>query len=128
MGISFSDYINRKRVNYAILLMRTNPQMTIYEIADLSGFSSDKSTATSRISQANPPRKCIPEVKEEEVFSLYATVSGFAQVCRGCWADALHPHGFDASLQRTAEPPLIFILRQDGRSGRGTGSRKWCPR
>lgn len=43
MGISFSDYINRKRVNYAILLMRTNPQMTIYEIADLSGFSSDKS-------------------------------------------------------------------------------------
>ena len=43
MGISFSDYINRKRVNYAILLMRTNPQMTIYEIADLSGFASDKS-------------------------------------------------------------------------------------
>ena len=43
MGISFSDYINRKRVNYAIQLMRTNPQMTIYEIADLSGFSSDKS-------------------------------------------------------------------------------------
>ena len=43
MGISFSDYINRKRVNYAILLMRTNPQMTIYEIADLSGFTSDKS-------------------------------------------------------------------------------------
>ena len=43
MGISFSDYINRKRVNYAIHLMRTNPQMTIYEIADLSGFSSDKS-------------------------------------------------------------------------------------
>lgn len=43
MGITFSDYINRKRVNYAIHLMRTNPQMTIYEIADLSGFSSDKS-------------------------------------------------------------------------------------
>ena len=43
MGISFSDYINRKRVNYAIHLMRTNPQMTLYEIADLSGFSSDKS-------------------------------------------------------------------------------------
>ena len=43
MGISFSDYINRKRVDYAIHLMRTNPQMTIYKIADLSGFSSDKS-------------------------------------------------------------------------------------
>ena len=43
MGISFSDYINRKRVNYAIHLMRVNPQLTIYEIADLSGFSSDKS-------------------------------------------------------------------------------------
>ena len=43
MGISFSDYINRKRVNYAIHLMSINPQLTIYEIADLSGFSSDKS-------------------------------------------------------------------------------------
>ena len=43
VGISFSDYINRKRVNYAIHLMRVNPQLTIYEIADLSGFSSDKS-------------------------------------------------------------------------------------
>ena len=43
MGISFSDYINRKRVNYAIHLMRNNPQMTTYEIADLSGFASDKS-------------------------------------------------------------------------------------
>lgn len=43
MGISFSDYINKKRVNHAIHLMRTNPQMTMYEIADLSGFSSDKS-------------------------------------------------------------------------------------
>ena len=43
MGISFSDYINRKRVNHAIDLMRTNPHMTIYEIADRSGFSSDKS-------------------------------------------------------------------------------------
>ena len=43
MGISFSDYINRKRVNYAIHLMSVNPQLTIYEIADLSGFSSDKS-------------------------------------------------------------------------------------
>lgn len=43
MGISFSDYINRKRVHHAMDLMRTNPQMTIYEIADRSGFSSDKS-------------------------------------------------------------------------------------
>ena len=43
MGISFSDYITRKRVNYAIHLMSVNPQLTIYEIADLSGFSSDKS-------------------------------------------------------------------------------------
>ena len=43
MGISFSDYINRKRVNHAIHLMRNNPQMTTYEIADLSGFASDKS-------------------------------------------------------------------------------------
>ena len=43
MGVSFSDYINRKRIDYAIHLMRTHPQKTIYEIADLSGFSSDNS-------------------------------------------------------------------------------------
>ena len=43
MGVSFSDYINRKRIDYAIHLMRTHPQKTIYEIAALSGFSSDKS-------------------------------------------------------------------------------------
>lgn len=43
IGVSFSDYINRKRVDYAIHLIRSNPQMTIYEIAELSGFSSDKS-------------------------------------------------------------------------------------
>lgn len=43
MHISFSDYINRKRVEYASLLIQNNPQMTMYEIADLSGFASDKS-------------------------------------------------------------------------------------
>lgn len=43
IGVSFSDYINKKRIDYAIQLMRTNPQMTMYEIADRSGFSSDKS-------------------------------------------------------------------------------------
>lgn len=43
IGASFSDYINRKRIDYAIHLMRTNPQMTMYEVANNSGFSSDKS-------------------------------------------------------------------------------------
>lgn len=43
IGVSFSDYINKKRIDYAIQLMRTNPQMTMCEIADRSGFSSDKS-------------------------------------------------------------------------------------
>ena len=43
IGVSFSDYINKKRIDYAIQLMRTNPQMTMYEIAARSGFSSDKS-------------------------------------------------------------------------------------
>lgn len=43
MGVSFSSYINHKRVNHAIQLMRSNPELTMYEIADLSGFSSDKS-------------------------------------------------------------------------------------
>ena len=35
----------------------------------------------------------------------------------GCWADALHPHGFDASLKRTAEPPLSFYS-ETGRTDR----------
>ena len=43
IGVSFSDYINKKRIDYAIQLMRTNPQMTMCEIADRSGFPSDKS-------------------------------------------------------------------------------------
>ena len=33
----------------------------------------------------------------------------FAQVFRGFGADALHPHGFDASLQRAAEPTLFLF-------------------
>lgn len=43
MHISFSDYINKKRVEHAVRLIRENPQMTMYEIAERSGFSSDKS-------------------------------------------------------------------------------------
>lgn len=43
IGVSFSDYINKKRIDYAIQLMHTNPQMKMCEIADRSGFSSDKS-------------------------------------------------------------------------------------
>lgn len=43
MGVSFSVYINRKRVDYAIQLMRSNPQMSMAEVAYQSGFSSVKS-------------------------------------------------------------------------------------
>lgn len=40
MGLSFSEYINRLRINYAIQLMEKNPEMTSADIAFRSGFSS----------------------------------------------------------------------------------------
>ncbi len=40
MGLSFSEYINRLRINYAIQLMEKNPEMTSVDIAFRSGFSS----------------------------------------------------------------------------------------
>lgn len=43
MGISFSEYINRLRVDFAAQLMNENPKMTANEIAFRSGFSSPAS-------------------------------------------------------------------------------------
>ena len=43
MGMSFSEYINRLRVDFAIQLMNENPKMTSNEIAFRSGFSSPAS-------------------------------------------------------------------------------------
>lgn len=43
MQVSFSDYTNGKRIEYAVRLMHDYPQMTIADVADRSGFSSDKS-------------------------------------------------------------------------------------
>ena len=40
MGMSFSEYINRLRVNYATQLMKDTPEMSTNEVAFLSGFSS----------------------------------------------------------------------------------------
>ena len=63
-------------------------------------------------------------LKEREAEDQYAATSkvtvlsglyrkevdkAFAQVFRGFGADALHPHGFDASLQRAAEPTLFLF-------------------
>lgn len=43
MGMSFSEYINRLRVDFATQLMKENPKMTSNEIAFRSGFSSPAS-------------------------------------------------------------------------------------
>jgi AraC-like DNA-binding protein len=40
MGMSFSEYINRLRVDYAAQLMEKNPKMPTNEVAFRSGFSS----------------------------------------------------------------------------------------
>ena len=43
MGLSFSEYINRMRINYATLLMSQHPDMSLSEIAEQSGFTSSTS-------------------------------------------------------------------------------------
>lgn len=40
LGVSFSDYINRQRVEYAKELMSQSPNLTIAEVATSSGFAS----------------------------------------------------------------------------------------
>ena len=39
-GMSFSDYVNRYRVEYAAHLLRTQPEMSIQEVAVKSGYTS----------------------------------------------------------------------------------------
>lgn len=43
MGISFSDYINQKRIQYAIELMKLHPDLPIIEVSTQAGYTSDKS-------------------------------------------------------------------------------------
>lgn len=40
MGISFSDYINSQRVDYASQLLETNPELSIHDVMLKSGFTS----------------------------------------------------------------------------------------
>lgn len=40
MGISFSEYVNRLRIDYARTLIDRNPKMPLMEVAELSGFYS----------------------------------------------------------------------------------------
>lgn len=39
-GISFSDYVNQQRIDYADMLMKQNPDLTISDIVTQSGFTS----------------------------------------------------------------------------------------
>ena len=42
-GFSFTSYINRKRIDYAIALMKEHPLMSLENVANESGFLSEKS-------------------------------------------------------------------------------------
>lgn len=43
IGVSFSDYINQKRIDYAVSLIESHPTMHLTEVAHKSGFSSPSS-------------------------------------------------------------------------------------
>lgn len=43
IGLSFSDYINQKRIEHAIYLIEHNPNMLLTDVANKSGFSSPSS-------------------------------------------------------------------------------------
>ncbi|MBQ6204538.1 MAG: helix-turn-helix transcriptional regulator [Prevotella sp.] len=43
MGVSFSDYINRQRIDYAVAMMREHPDMPVNEVYLKTGFSSSSS-------------------------------------------------------------------------------------
>ena len=90
------------------------PQLMILRTSSVPAYSVPNSEAESSVATTSSSAKL--DRKEVD--------KAFAQVCRGCRADALHPHGFDASLQQTADPPF-FILRQDEWNDRRTGRR--CP-
>ncbi len=43
MGISFNEYVNRMRIEYAVMLMNQHSNMTLSEISEQAGFSSSTS-------------------------------------------------------------------------------------
>ena len=43
MGLSFNEYVNRMRIEYAAMLIAQNPGKPLSEIAEQSGFSSSTS-------------------------------------------------------------------------------------
>ena len=45
-GMSFTSYINRKRIEYAIQLMREHPNIALENVASESGFASKKAFFT----------------------------------------------------------------------------------
>ena len=43
MGVNFSDYINRQRIEYAAMMMGEHPELPINELYMKTGFSSSSS-------------------------------------------------------------------------------------
>lgn len=61
MGISFAEYVNRKRINHAEKLMKEFPKMPLSEIASRSGFAS----STSFYRNFKTIRGCSPTKRKE---------------------------------------------------------------
>jgi AraC-like DNA-binding protein len=43
LGTTFSEYVNRRRIDHAVALMKSQPEKSILDIALMSGFSSQAS-------------------------------------------------------------------------------------
>ena len=43
MGLSFNEYVNRMRIDYAALLLSQQPDRPLGEVAEQSGFTSSTS-------------------------------------------------------------------------------------
>ena len=63
MGISFAEYVNRKRINHAEKLMKEFPKMPLSEIASRSGFAS----STSFYRNFKTIRGCSPTKRKEKI-------------------------------------------------------------
>lgn len=63
MGLSFSEFINRKRIDYAIKLIEKNPDRYLSDIANQSGFSSTSAFYRNfKHFQGRSPRDYVEEV------------------------------------------------------------------
>ena len=62
MGMSFSEYVNRMRVDYAEQLLLSHPTMTLAEVAERSGFASSTSFYRNfKLLRGCSPKEAVPK-------------------------------------------------------------------